>query len=305
MKMYHRLVFILLISVQSMVARLEVLDIDPTHVELLSTQEFRFCWISFVKIDGEKYLIKQKKARFLRKIVGVVRDAITAHIAETFGIAHEVDIIPAGVEFPGKPIKDWPATIHTVAPGKEIKRQNSPYSKMNIQQKEVGFRYDMFKWMLKHPELIIIIALDTFLCNHDRHRGNLFYNPKTDSFCAIDMDSSFRHNLCAINYKNIIDMINDRRLRLTRKEIHALMEFKTHLQFLIENHPPIDTVTMYDYFSVKAGFIPGSGLYTEKVVSELACNRAMIMQSYADAKKLVKMLRGLIKKSKKNLNGKL
>lgn len=304
MKINYGIVCVVLVGAQLMFARLEVLDNNPYKVELLSTEEMRFCYISFVKIAATKYIIKQKKSHFIRKIVGVVRDAITAHIAESFGsalgldsdLAHRVDIIPAGKKLRGKPRKDWPATIHTIAPGKMVKAQDTRYNSMNIKQADIGFRRDMLVWMAKHERLIMMVALDTFLCNHDRHRGNLFYTPSTDLFCAIDMDSAFRYNLCALACENFTKMINNRKLALSSKEIQVLSTYRKHLQFLIDNYRPEDTLNMYNYFAEKAGFVEGSDLYTEKVAQELESNRAMIVQSYEDAKKLVKIVEQLIVK---------
>ncbi|HSC25433.1 MAG TPA: hypothetical protein VLB80_04440 [Candidatus Babeliales bacterium] len=299
MKSYHGLVLIGLISIQFVSARLENVNIKHGKVKLLSMKEMRFCYISFVTVDGEKYLIKQKKP--LNKLLGVVRDALTAHIAESFGIgmAHRVDIIPAGKEFPGKFRADWPATIHTIAPGKMIKAQEGAYYEMKIKQANIGFRRDMLPWMIKHETLVKVVALDTFLCNHDRHRGNLFYNVKTDSFCAIDMDSAWKYNLCALACNNFTEMLNDKKLQLSTKEVKALTLYRDYIQFLIDNHQPEDTIKMYDYFAEKAGFVEGSDLYTQKFAEGLAYNKTMIMRSYQDAKKLVTIVDQLIKKHKK------
>jgi hypothetical protein len=301
-------VIFLVLFAQSTFARLDVLDNAPDSVELLNTLETRFCFISFVKINGTKYIIKQKKTGLFRKIVGVVRDAITAHVAESFGktlnlpfdLAHRVDVIPAGVEFPGKLRTDWPATIHTIAPGKMIKEQKYLFPGMNIKQADIGFRYDMLEWMVKHPRLIAYVALDTFLCNHDRHRGNLFYNRKTDSFCAIDMDSSFKFNLCALGCNNFNAMLEDKDFRLNNKEIKVLVQYVKYLRFLIENYKPEDTLRMYDYFAEKAGFVDGSELYTDKVAEEIAGNRQMIMQSYEDVQELVGIIDRVIEKFRKH-----
>jgi hypothetical protein len=307
MKIYNSVIFVLLFS-QCTVARLDVLDHEINSVELINTIETRFCYISFVKVNGKKYIIKQKKSDFIRKIVGVVRDAITAHIAESFGqalqvkfdLAHRVDVIPAGQEFIGKPRTDWPATIHTIAPGEMVKKQKELFAGMNIKQADIGFRRDMLQWMVQHPMLVVYVALDTFLCNHDRHRGNLFYNPKTASFCAIDMDSSFKHNLCALGCQNFTQMLHDQGLKLKRKEVNALIEYKKYLQFLIDNYKPEDTLRMYDYFVGKAGFVEGAELYTEKVALEIAGNRQVIVQSYEDVQELVQIVGKLIEKCKKN-----
>jgi hypothetical protein len=229
-----------------------------------------------------------------------VRDAITAHIAEDFGIAHRVTIIPAGKKFAGKPRTDWPATLHTIAPGKMIKAQNSKYNGMNIKQAEIGFKRDMLTWMMKHPTLIMMVALDTFLCNHDRHRGNLFYHQKTDSFCAIDMDSAFKYNLCALACKNFTKMINDRNQRLSTKEINVLISYKEYLEFLIDQHHPEQTLELYNAFVNQAGFVDGSAqLYTQKIALEIERNRRMIKESYKDVQRLIPILQQLIKVSRK------
>lgn len=278
------------------------IDIDTVDAQLIKTLEMRFCYISFVRINGEEYIVKQKKSNYFKKIVSVVRDAITAHIAEDFGIAHRVAIIPAGKKFPGKPRTDWPATLHTIAPGKMVKAQNSKYNGMNIKQADVGFRRDMLSWMMKHPVLIMMVAMDTFLCNHDRHRGNLFYQAKNDSFCAIDMDSSFKYNLCALACKNFTAMINNRNLRLSGREIETLITYKEYLEFLIDRHRPEDTLQQYDMFVDSAGFVEGSpALYTQKIVLEIERNRRMIKESYKDALRLIPILEQLIKVSKKRL----
>jgi hypothetical protein len=209
MKMYNHWVKVIVVCLLMIgnysYSELDV-NLESSNVQLLSTHEMRFCYISFVTIDGKKYIIKQKKSTCQRKLMGVVRDAVMAHCAQDFINAHRVAIIPAGKAFPGKPRTDWPATIHTIAPGKMIKEQKSRYRHMDIKQADVGFRREMLSWISEHKMLMLIVAYDTFLCNHDRHRGNLFYNPTDDSFCAIDMDSAFKHNLCALGCKNFKKM---------------------------------------------------------------------------------------------------
>lgn len=299
--MYRVIVSVICVFSQLLYARLNILDIEPRNVELIRSYEVEYSHISFVKIYGKLYVIKQKKTHYLDKILSVVLDAITAHVAEIFdpGIAHHVDIIPAGKNFPGKPCASWPATIHTVAPGKMMNAQRSAYKRMNIKQQVTGFRRDMLAWMSKHITLRKIVALDTFVCNHDRHRGNLFYDSVRNIFCAIDMDLSYKYNLCAMACHNFTKMINDKKLKLCGKELYALIEYKKYLEFLIKTFRPEDIRDMYDYFATKAGFVEGSPLYTSAVRGELANNKAMIMQSYEDAKKLVGIVDSLIEKQKR------
>src|SRR5579863_648522 len=125
MKIYRVILSAALVLSQLLYARLNILDIEPRNVELIRSYEVEYSHISFVRIYGKIYVIKQKRKNHFDQIVSVVLDALTAHIAEIFdaNIAHHVDIIPAGQEFPGKLRTDWPATIHTVAPGKMMNAQ--------------------------------------------------------------------------------------------------------------------------------------------------------------------------------------
>lgn len=296
MNIYKMLITFLLIP-SLMMAIPKFVDIDASSPELISMREMRFCYISFVKVDGKVFLIKQKIP--LNKLLGVVRDALTAHIiadSSRENIAHKVEIIPAGKDFPGKKRSDWPATIHTVAPGHMIKAQESEYKKMNIKQAELGFRRDMLPWMAKHTTLATIVGYDTFLCNHDRHRGNLFYDKKNDSFCAIDMDSAFKYNLCDLACKNLMKMIQTGSLSFKSVEMKALMIYRDTLKYLIKKYKPEDTIALYDHFVEKAGFVEGSPLYTRKIRLELERNRAMMRESYADAQRLVEILNSIIRR---------
>lgn len=299
MKINHGILCIVLVLSQFLYARLNVLDVDPRCVELISTHEKQFCYISFVRINGEIYLVKQKKRDCIDKIIGVVHECVTAWIAEILDgrMAHRVDVIPAGKDFPGKMYADWPATIHTIAPGKTIQEQRGRYRKMNIKQGVIGFRRDMLAWMGRHKTLIKIVALDTFVCNHDRHRGNLFYDARKNSFCAIDMDLSYRFNLCEMAYKGCVDMLKPRKLKVRGKELYALIEYRKYLQFLIKTFRPEDIIEMYDYFAARAGFVEGAPLYTSSVSGDLRRYKMMIVKSYEDAHKLVLMVGNVINKA--------
>ncbi len=276
-------------------SELEV-NLNSSDVILLGTQEMRFCYISFVSIDGKKYIVKQKKSDCQRKLMGVVRDAVMAHCAENFITAHRVAVIPAGKMFPGKPRIDWPATLHTIAPGKMIKAQKSKYTKMDIKQADKGFRGDMLSWMLKDDMIMRIVAYDTFFCNHDRHRGNLFYNAMNDSFCAIDMDSSFKHNLCALACKNFRKMFDSRKHSFKVKEIKALIKFKEYLEHLINTFNSADILRLYDRFAIKAGLVEEAPFFLPVFAQEIRNNKNVIVQGYQDVKQLVQILEKIIEK---------
>jgi hypothetical protein len=234
------------------------------------------------------FLIKQKRS--LRNLLCVVHDAVAAHIAERFAIAHKVDIIPANMPFEGKRHQSWPATIHTLASGKTIKQQRGIYRKMNIKQAGTGFRRDMIAWMAKHNDLIKIIALDIFLCNHDRHRGNLFYNAKTDRFCAIDMDLLFKYGLALYASQNLRKMVDYELFPITHKEFFALVELRDTLEFLVNTYTPEDIIVLFDDYMVQAGLIEGSSLDISHIKSEADSDKSMIRYNYQECQELIKTL---------------
>ena len=291
--------FILLSSVSS-----AFVDVESKNVKLLRTLKMRFCDISFVTVDGKEFLVKQKNS--LNKILGVVRDALTAHIAklitESFGtgpdIAHCVIVIAAKKRFVGKPRDQWPATIHTIAPGKMVKEQSGPYNALKIKQADIGLTRDIIKWTTHHMDLIKIVALDLFLCNHDRHRGNIFYDRNTKHFCAIDMDSAFKYNLCALACRNLKAMLRDKN-SLSPREMMALVHYKIILQKLIDAFTGEQIIELYDQFAQEAGLVKGSIFYTEKLERLMMANKQTIRDSRNDLKELMQILDKITKKVKK------
>ncbi len=269
-------------------------DMQTCHVRLIKRKKKEFCYISFVEIDGILYLVKQKRQQ--GHLLAVVHDALAAYIAQSLGddIAHKVMIIPAFHKFPGKIYDDWPATIHTLAVGATLKNKRSPYKKMNIKQACQGFRRDMIPWMAKHRQLIIIMALDIFLCNHDRHRGNLFYNAKTDSFCAIDMDCLYKYSLGLYAHQNVKRMAENDLFPLTIQETFALLELRNTLQFLVDRHSPQEMLSIFDDLVKQAGLTQDSLVCSARVQAEIDLSRNLINQNYHDVKEFIVVLGHII-----------
>ena len=180
------------------------------EVVLIDSFEGSNSFISYVTIGGNKYIIKQK--RDMKKQISIVRDALAAYIAQDLNIAHLVEVIAAKDNIIGKKYAWLPATRHTVAAGKTLREQpESKYYKLSLQQHspedhslaKSGLTTVIIECMTWHEQLPIIVALDLFICNTDRHRGNLFYDPVTDTFCAIDMDDIFKYNLPELACKKL------------------------------------------------------------------------------------------------------
>jgi hypothetical protein len=263
---------------------------------LINTIESRNCVISYVVIDGVIYLLKQKKDP--KKQLAVVRDALAAYIAECLGIAHRVDIIPFKRKFPGKPHSEWPATLHTIAPGETVRMQkDSKYSALRLRQfwagaknfQEKGLTRAIITYMTWHRQLPLIVALDLITGNSDRHCGNLCYDPKTDTFCAIDMDDTFNKDLCLIACQKL-KMMQDEKVIFTQQEIFALKRLRNTLLFLMRKHTTTDIIAKLHTYAKKAGFVRGSKIYTDSIAKKLRLYEKMIIATNASAQNLIIIL---------------
>jgi hypothetical protein len=270
---------------------------DSAIISVIDGFESLNSFICYVNIDNVRYLLKQKKTP--SKQFSVVRDALAAYIAKDLKIAQSVQIIPAKKEFAGKRNKHWPATLHSIAAGKMIWSQpESKYYRLSLKQRG---RRVLNQWLTEtiihqitwHKQLPIIIGLDLFLCNTDRHRGNLFYDPTTDCFCAIDMDNIFRRDLPSFAYEKLLLMIG-RHKQFTKEEVEALKKVRETLRFLLERYSVNHIINKLHFFVKQAGFVPGSRLYTEKIVKKIARHEKTIKESRVSLYKLLSLLDTII-----------
>lgn len=277
-------------------------NIHKRYVSLASTFETKNCFASYVIIDGKEYLVKQKKD--FKKQLAVVRDALAAYIAKDLNIAHEVTIISGKAKFPGKIRPDWPATLHTIAPGETVRVQRqSKYSSLRLKQQwakaqsfsEKGLTETIINNMSWHWQLPVIVALDLIIGNSDRHCGNLCYDPETDSFCAIDMDDTFNKDLCELAYEKIkLMQINKVDRSFSRQEIEAILQMRNTLKFLVRKHKPQELIAKLRHFAYKAGFSKGGKFYNDSVRRKLLFYESMIVQSNESAHKLIALLDRLL-----------
>lgn len=269
--------------------------IHKCHPRLVKQRKKQFCYISFVTINGVQYLVKQKRKQGF--LLSAVFDALGSHIAESLDekLAHKVIIIPALKSFVGKRYIQLPATLHTLALGKSVKKQWGPYRKMNMKRYLNDFSRDIIRWMAKHPQLAHVVALDIFLCNHDRHRGNLFYNPRTDSFCAIDMDGLFKFCLATTACQSLKSMAAHGLFPLTTDEALALLTLRNTLEFLVNAYNPDDMIALFDNFIKEAGLDFFS--HIEALQLEMSQTRSMIKRNYGEVKELIVVLDDIVQKA--------
>lgn len=266
-------------------------------VSLINTIETKNSFISYVMINGYRYLLKQKKEP--NKQLAVVRDALSAYIAKDLKIAHQVDIVESKRKIPGKIKVTWPATLHTIVPGETVRKQrDSKYNALRLRQfwaqtqsySEKGLTRLILKYMTWHRQLPEIIALDLMIGNSDRHCGNLCYDSSTDRFWAIDMDDTFNKDLCFLACKKLKLMTKAGNDPFSQEELKALASMRNTLYFLVRKYPPSDLIKHLHVFAKKAGFIEGNAIYTDKVRKKLLYYEKTIRKSHTSAYQLISLL---------------
>ena len=188
------------------------------------------------------FLVKQYKEFGLAQYLFMVMERLSSHMAQEMGYPYnKVRIIPANSNFTGKPQKHLPATLHKVVPGSKIKglkNKASKFSNIDIRQKN-GLTRDIVSCLSRHPDLPIIVCFDTFVCDYDRTRSNLFYDIITNRFYAIDFEKSFqRVNVILLAIQNLRDM----KKPFSRKELNGLRRYKNTIEKLILCFPPSYTI---------------------------------------------------------------
>ena len=292
-----RLFFLLLVFVGSCFSL-------PKKYRVLKRCEGKNSYISYLKdVDGAFFVVKQKRNTSVYAKLCIVRDTLSAYIAEKLKIpTNYVCIISPDVPFPGKQFMREPASLHTYAACFTIRDQTSIYDDLYVQQRwkpkwsyeEKGLTVAVIKNMALHPDLPKIVALDTFIGNSDRHSGNLCYDPDTDTFCGIDMDDTFDKNLCKVACDHIRVILADESIVFIPCQVRGLMLYKTTLEKLIKNFPPHKLQKKLGFFARQVGFAPRSKFYTIGIQHKLRCYKAIMTESYQSAKQLVCMLGNLI-----------
>jgi len=192
-----------------------------------------------------KFILKQKTNYPLSSVM----EKLAADIAYAVDIpANQIKAIPCHSHFVGKKKKSLPATLHTFVPGVQINRLPKPVRRTlgslrqavkKTKDKTVyGLTEELIKLMSLHEDLPKIIALDTFIANHDRHKGNYFYDEKSDHFFVFDFEAAFRRNLAEKVYRSLSVMIKDKDLTFSPEEIKALAIYRDMLKRLIDEYPP-------------------------------------------------------------------
>lgn len=255
------------------------------------------------KKNNKKFIVKQDTRNPLSAHLCGVREALGSYIAHSADIpAHLVSIIPAGCNFPGKTKTEFPATLHTMAPGTMVNKvpKNVQHFKIFIHQplktsvseESWGLTRAVIQSMAMHPDLARMVALDTFIANSDRHRKNYFYDQKSNRYIAIDLENSFRSNLAAYACTCVKNMINDTKEQFSQEELCALLMYKKALEHLISLHTPASLYSKLVEFSAMGNI--ETYVSPETITKKLQIYKENIETNYKSCKKLVRLLDKLI-----------
>ena len=148
--------------------------------------------------------------------------------------------------------------------------------------------------MSRHSDLPCIVALDTFIGNSDRHDGNLCYDSETDMFCGIDMDDTFNKNLCKVACDHVQAMLDDVNLIFSFQEVAGFRQYMLTLEKLIDKFTPDKLQKKLDYFVKRVGLTSSRMFNNKSVKHKLSEYKIIMVESYEDAKKLIRLLDKLI-----------
>jgi hypothetical protein len=285
-----------------------LLDADYDHDKLVVYKFLdaqKSSYVVFIKDDaGNHYVVKQEKCPGLSKQIRSIAEALCAHIASSLSIpSQQVEILPVGMSFPGKFITKRVGTVHTLVPGNTIRANpNGLYGKLDIKQptdnalpfEQQGFTERTIFWMSQHPDLPLIVALDTFVGNKDRNKANILYDSESNSFYAIDMAliydvESNRKPVAQVACEHVTQMIMNN-TQFTEKELEALRAYRSMLKKLVSNFPPSVMCALLDNFFLESKIVKTPLFSTKDIVSLLNAYKRAIKQSYVDIKKLIYLL---------------
>ena len=290
----------------------EILHEDYDHNTIVvykNLNDQKHSYIYFIRDhEGRRYVIKQDKAYSLKAEFQVVFEMLSAYMAQCVGVsAHEVELLPIGLSFPGKVILERPATIHTFVPGSTLReRKNISFSRFSIKQggrpqsSAKGLTKRVIESMSFHQDLPPIVALDTFIANRDRNKANLIYDKQSDRFYAIDMALIYdlRYEdlyLPEIAIYNIKAMVKNKVL-FNKSELMAIQQYREVLLDLLELFPSERIYSLLWDFTEQAGL---TQKYDHQVIHDfLGQYKSAIERSCTSNRYLSALLLKVLKRSR-------
>ena len=163
---------------------------------------------------------------------------------------------------------------------------------INIRQKN-GLNLQILQTCSKHPDLIKIAALDTFINNRDRSAPNLFYDQITDHYCGIDHLAAFSDYEGPQLLSSLTSEFVERYLGVfTKEQQKALILYKDILKNLYDNFSPEviikEIYSALKYFSNQYQLCHSDYKITVEQKINNTCNR--ITKNHDETRNLLKVL---------------
>lgn len=249
-----------------------------------------------LKLEDEqgKYILKQTKGGNEKTFINVVLERFGTIISKEAGVeCNGVTIISKDKCKKIKPYENRPATLHVFIEGEKMKyveefqkaqlKQDSRYVKIK------GFTREMIKDMSQHPYFSKIVALDAFIGNRDRHRGNILID-SNKNFYAIDFGAILSVNLFEVAQKNLKSI--DRH-GFSPNEIEALKIYRDTLDKLYSRYSYDSLVSLFDECINETGFTDIE-LQEGKTKHLITHYKNFIHKSYKSGKEYLKKLNKFI-----------
>lgn len=259
------------------------------------------CIAVLIDRKNKKFILKQKISHPLSSIL----EKLATDIAYSVNIsANLVRMIPCNFSFIGKGDENLPATFHTFVPGIQARHLPKHLHKYLVSLRQIinegepdpnkkicGFTKELVQYMSRHNDLPKIVALDTFLADHDRNIDNFFYDEKTDHFFVIDFEGAFRRNVAEYVYQSFLTMSFDKNFKFSLKEIKGLILYRDMLNKLVNTYNPASLYAYMDELLQRAQL----SLTEKKIMSKRALYNKIIEENYNSCKKIIGVLNILLK----------
>lgn len=284
-----------------------VLPVITKNINPISSQTTSHSYIKLIQIKQDFFIVKQK-INMVSNPKSILKMVLLSKLMRKNPLLHiqEVKVIPAKTTDYPKYYKNSPASLHKVVPGKSIRewihnfRSACPkfFLSLRFQQRKKknyqGLTRALINMMTKHKNIPAIIAFNTLFGDYDCHRKNVFYDDTMDQFFLIDMDSSFKYNLCELAIKNVKKMIKNN-VCLSKKEIRALIEYALVLENLMTEYP-INTIVKCARKIIRQFKTTDE---TERRILEKEVNNIaqFLLESYQSAHRLIKLIHCFVSRS--------
>ena len=259
---------------------------------------------------GEKFLLKQGRKATTSSIFRTLLDVLGVSIAQSLSIkCNDIELISATNRCKHKFYGNLPATLHAFVESKSLCR-SAHYPGLYLRQRKKShsahisphFSHAIITNMARHNDLPALIAVDTFIANTDRSCANLFFQPTTNKFTAIDFGEAYKTNLPQEVIK-AIKQLQKENVGLTPDEIHGLSLYKQTLDRLLNTYTPSILSKKIDFLLKKTNLDADESSLHSQCQKYAAKIKTTIKKNYASTGELSRVLALFLEKQRSRLDG--